>query len=396
LRLVTGLKRLYSLDALRGLAALSVVVWHWQHFYAISGTWQAGWQRDSQPFFGLLKPLYLDGWAAVDLFFALSGFVFFWLYADAIRTRAVGAGKFTLLRFSRLYPLFFATLIAALGLQTAFQNMTGTFFIFPADDWGRFAASLVMAQQWLPPTTDQFFDGPAWSVSIEVLLYAVFFLLCRGGLRGPKMALLVSLCGISLMEWNSFIARGICGYFLGGAAFFVTEKIKARADAKRIARTLCVLAIVLWVMLIVETLYGPLHSACYWLAGHISPEVGRLYVSEEENAFLLLFIYTVSPLTIMALALHEQVLGGAYGRLHWLGDISYSTYILHFPLQIACAVLALTFGFGPALFMHDWSMIAFYAVLIGLGLLSYHFFERPMQNLIRSLQTRWLAGRAAG
>ena len=36
-------KRLTSLDALRGVAALSIVVWHWQHFFAISGRWQTGW-----------------------------------------------------------------------------------------------------------------------------------------------------------------------------------------------------------------------------------------------------------------------------------------------------------------------------------------------------------------
>ena len=42
-----------------------------------------------QPFFWLLKPLYIQGWAAVDLFFALSGFVFFWLYSENIAERRV-------------------------------------------------------------------------------------------------------------------------------------------------------------------------------------------------------------------------------------------------------------------------------------------------------------------
>src|ERR1700743_3406757 len=106
-----GMKRLYALDALRGLAALSVVVWHWQHFYALSGTWQTGWQRASQPFFWALQPLYDAGWAAVDLFFALSGFVFFWLYGAAIASRSIGGPRFSLLRFSPLYPLRFSTLL---------------------------------------------------------------------------------------------------------------------------------------------------------------------------------------------------------------------------------------------------------------------------------------------
>ena len=378
------MKRLYSLDALRGVAALAVVVWHWQHFFAIGGDWPDTWSRESQPFWWLLKPLYLTGWAAVDLFFALSGFVFFWLYGEALRTGAVGPGKFARLRFSRLYPLFFVTLIYVLCLQIAFDARADAYFIFPADDWGRFAASLVMAQQWLPPTTDQTFNGPAWSVSIEVLLYCLYFLSCRAGLRGPRLALVISLSGILLMDWNWFIARGICGFFLGGAVYFVTEKIKARPDAARLARRIAVTAIALWAVVLIETLYEPLHAALYWLSGHISPAVGRFYIGEEDNIFLLLFVYTASPATIMALALHEQVLGGRYAKLHWLGDISYSTYMIHFPLQLTCAVLAWQFAIPASWFQADIAMLLFYAVLIGLGLASYHYLERPAQNLIRS------------
>ena len=76
--------RLYSIDALRGVAALAVVVWHWQHFYAITGTWASVWNRADQPFYLFLKPLYDQGWVAVDLFFAVSGFVFYWLYLEPV------------------------------------------------------------------------------------------------------------------------------------------------------------------------------------------------------------------------------------------------------------------------------------------------------------------------
>ena len=186
------MKRLYSLDTLRGVAALSIVIWHWQHFFAVSGVWQAGWQRSDQPFFLALKPLYEAGWAAVDLFFALSGFIFFWLYAPAIREGAIGPGKFTWLRFSRLYPLHAATLIAVAIMQYFFQRATGHFFIYQINDLQHFLSGLLMAQQWLPLSIDQTFNGPAWSVSIEVLLYAIFFGLCRVGLRAGWMSLLVS------------------------------------------------------------------------------------------------------------------------------------------------------------------------------------------------------------
>src|SRR3974390_435665 len=128
-------KRLYSIDALRGVAALSVGGWHWQHFFAVSGTWMAGWNRTSQPFYPYLKPLYDEGWAAVDLFFAVSGFVFFWLYREPVAARNIGVSQFALQRFSRLYPIYFLTLIVAAVLQLLFHRATGTWFIFDANDW---------------------------------------------------------------------------------------------------------------------------------------------------------------------------------------------------------------------------------------------------------------------
>src|SRR5438270_12767193 len=99
-------KRLYSIDALRGVGALAIVFWHWQHFWAVRGTWQAVWSRADEPFYAAFKPLYDQGWAAVDIFFAVSGFVFFWLYLEPVAKREIGVVKFALQRFSRLYPLY--------------------------------------------------------------------------------------------------------------------------------------------------------------------------------------------------------------------------------------------------------------------------------------------------
>jgi peptidoglycan/LPS O-acetylase OafA/YrhL len=383
------MKRLHALDTLRGVAALSIVVWHWQHFFSVSGHFQEGWQRSAQPFYAVLKPLYEAGWLAVDLFFALSGFVFHWLYADAIRERAICAGKFAWLRFSRLYPLHLLTLLAVVVLQYSFHDATGSYFIFDANDLGRFASSLILAQQWLPPTIEQTFNGPAWSVSTEVLLYGIFFVLCRAGLRGFWQALLVAALAVPFLWWNEFIARGAIGFFLGGAAFTLTSEISARTDAKLIARALCIAALALWAVTVLETYLGPLHAWAYWLSGRVSPDVGRWYIANSGNVFLLLFVFTVSPLTVMALALHEQVLGGKWERLSFLGDISYSTYMLHFPMQLALALIAARFALTPVFFENGFALIAFYAVLIGLGAMSFNAFERPMQSLLR----KFLVGR---
>jgi peptidoglycan/LPS O-acetylase OafA/YrhL len=382
------MKRLHALDTLRGLAALSIVIWHWQHFYAVSGAWPDRWRPSAQPFYWALKPLYEEGWAAVDLFFALSGFIFFWLYASAIRESAIVAGKFAWLRFSRLYPLHLATLLIVAVLQIFFHNATGNYFIYDANDVQHFASGLIVAQQWLPPTIAQSFNGPAWSVSVEVLLYAIFFTLCRFGLRGFWQPLSIALLAIPLLWWNGFIARGLMGFFLGGAAFALTGAIVARGDAKRIARVFCIAALALWTVVVVETYLGPLHATAYALSGDISPKAGRWYIGDSENVFLLFFILIVSPVTIVALALHEQVLGGKWQRFSLLGDISYSTYMLHFPMQLALALIAAHFALTPAFFENGFALIAFYAALIALGLLSHNWFERPMQNALRGSRRR--------
>ena len=93
-------------------------------------------------------------------------------------------------------------------------------------------------------------------------------------------------------------------------------------------------------------------------------------------------------MTVAALALSEVVLGlfpGFYKKTTYLGDISYGVYMLHFPLQTTCVLMAVYLGLQPAFFMHGGVMLAFYAVLLSLASLSYFTFEKPMQKLIRKL-----------
>jgi len=382
-------KRLYSLDALRGVAALSVVLWHWQHFFAISGAWQSGWQRSQEPFYQALRPFYDAGPAAVDLFFALSGFVFFWLYADSIAKKRVGAGKFANLRISRLYPLHLAMLLAVAVMQFFFFRATGRYFIYDANDWPHFFSSLVMAQQWLPPTIVQSFDGPTWSVSVEALLYVVFFAVMASGFDRIRTPIFLALLGVLVFFlFNEMIGRGLIGFFVGGLLYEASERIKKRSDARRIALWSAALTGVVWLVVIGDIYLGPLEIAYDWLTGFLPQNFAGLSKLERSNVLLLLFILTASPITILALALHEQVLGGQYKRLSFLGDISYSSYLIHFPMQLALALLALRLGWQPQMFMNGWALGGFYVVLIALSAASYHLFERPLQSFIRGIKFR--------
>jgi peptidoglycan/LPS O-acetylase OafA/YrhL len=365
---VTGIKRLTALDGLRGVAAIAVVAWHWQHFFAISGDWQPGWTRSMQPFFWLLKPLYVQGWAAVDLFFVLSGFVFFWLYRDSIRSGATGAWKFSVLRISRLYPLHFVMLIAVANLQLVFFRANGQFFIYEPNDLPHFVAHLFMVQNWWPDSP-QTFDGPTWSVSIEMLLYVLFFVACRlGPMRGAH-CLVAALAGALLLTFDEHIARGVIGFFMGGFIFAIWGGLRDDPRAGTISRVLAWTSLAGWAVLC-AMLYGD----SPWLEG-----------GEGNNQFLIVFDFFLCPLTVLALALRESAGRTTPAWLGNLGDVSYSTYLIHFPLQLSLALVAAQFALTPAFFMNGGVMIAFLVVLIGLGALSYRYFERPMQDILRRL-----------
>ena len=94
--------RILELDALRGIAALGVVFWHYgAHFHAY-------------PLAGLLHPFYNAGFLLVDFFFVLSGYVIARAYWREPRQwnfyRNVWA------RVARLYPLHLLTLLATIML----------------------------------------------------------------------------------------------------------------------------------------------------------------------------------------------------------------------------------------------------------------------------------------
>jgi peptidoglycan/LPS O-acetylase OafA/YrhL len=60
--------RLYALDVSRGVAALSVVIWHWQHFAYQGGALTKGFEQNTMPLFSLLQLFYeMGSWSSIFL-----------------------------------------------------------------------------------------------------------------------------------------------------------------------------------------------------------------------------------------------------------------------------------------------------------------------------------------
>ena len=95
------------------------------------------------------------------------------------------------------------------------------------------------------------------------------------------------------------------------------------------------------------------------------------------------FNIVLFPATILTLAVWEGFRGTLGRRLSFLGNISYSLYLLHFPLQLVVMLFALSLSLPRTVFYSPWALLGFYGILIPLSLVSYYFFERPIQNLLR-------------
>jgi peptidoglycan/LPS O-acetylase OafA/YrhL len=360
-------ERFFSLDVLRGLAALTVVFWHWQHFLQVSS--RAGPPRAiGSPLFGTFALFYGAGWMAVDLFFALSGFVFFWLYAQAITERRISARDFFVLRFSRLYPLHLVTLLAVAVGQGVYRHLTGHSFVYVFNDGYHFLLNLALASSW-GFERGLSFNSPVWSVSVEVALYAIFFTLCR--LIRPRALVLLAISAVGFLVVTPRypqIGFGIGGFFLGGCVFLAYQWIVRKGLDGMFARILAVPIGAVWLYALL-----PGSAARLGVAGWRSGNLGDYWP----------VVVLVFPLTILTLVLLETRRGTLGKRIAFIGNLSYASYLLQFPLQLAVATLAVYFGIGRATLFSPGFLFAFFALLVMASLASYRWFEAPAQRWIR-------------
>ena len=377
-------RRFYSLDAVRGLAALAVVFFHWQHF-SYHGTVppSAPDLAGRYPLFFFFAPFYTDGWRAVRLFFCLSGFIFHWLYGQQIADGRVSWREFALLRFSRLYPLHLITLLITLAGQAWAVRASGSFFAYRYNDLYHFCLHLVFAFGWGLERGGAF-NTPIWSVSVEVLLYAVFFVTSALKWHRPWQLLLLVVFGQLILGVNEALGCGFLSFFIGGLTFEIFKKIRGFASSKWVPAGSALLCTAAWVtipFITNRTVLYDLYTRHFWKIGLFGRDVvGHFLLAVAPYPFEMILF----PLTILTLALIETHLGTFGKRIAFLGDISYSTYLLHFPLQLLMFCVAVHFGVAPDCFSTPAALLLYFAILIPISLGSYWCVERPCQHFLRT------------
>ncbi|HEY0223324.1 MAG TPA: acyltransferase [Pseudolabrys sp.] len=283
---------------------------------------------------------------AVDVFFALSGFVL--CYSNYFGRRTLK--RFIVGRFARLYPVYAVTFVVTALMAPAFANGANIRI---------FVQQVFLLQNiglW-PNVLPQNF--PNWSISVEFWISILFFMALRK--RTSRLLILLAVVALPAILVPTYISgdaqntfsvvnfgllRGIAGFGVGAAAFLAFEKLGAK------------------VVLPQFVVYIP------------SAMLGVFFFLENWSRMTILAFYAVLLTCLVLLAANDRTTLLASRPLVFVGTISYSIYLLHIPIY-----LALSLAIGDAS-IRGAVKPAVLLIVLTASYLSYRWVERPSQQII--------------
>jgi len=367
-------KNYYLLDLARMIAALSVVLHHYQHFYFIGqNIYQQGFERSVQPFYKILEPLYAFGSVAVQFFFVLSGFIFFLIYKDIIYSQKINFKKFAILRISRLYPLHLFTLFIVALLQVLHIYLNNEYFVYKSNDIRNFFLHFFLIQEW-GFETSWGFNAASWSISVEILLYITFFFVVKKTLNNiiQIFLILIALFIIYILiqpSITNLLVGFLCFYF-GGLTFFIYKNLIIFFNKKIINRFIILFTIIILDIIIFGKFLNPIFTK---ITEHLKFLIG-------ERLFILLF-FIKFPLIILNLALLQNIFPNLGRSFRLFGEISFTVYLVHFPVEIIFSFINNNIFFLN--FSSNYIFISYFFSVLIISYLIFILFEKPIKELIR-------------
>lgn len=304
--------RYHELDSMRAIAALGVICWHYVNTYRTA------------PFGHVLAPFYGRGLLMVDFFFVLSGFVLAQAFWNDRRSPTFIANIGT--RLARVYPLHLVMLCVVASLQRYLTRCLGAApFTYPHNDAYHFALNLALLNA--SGLQEGFsFNAPSWSISTEFLINVLFLSIITLPRRWARASMAVVACiaiavtaergpismGKVLGLIDHELIRTASGFFIGVGAHAVHTRLRERGPA------------VIWdaVAILVAA------SVAYYLSSHHWYRAGDVVTCFVGFPILILAVIRSSFVRLL-LRLRPLV---------YLGEISYSIYLVHFPLMLAIHV----------------------------------------------------------
>ncbi len=290
----TASRHCAALDGIRGLAAVSVLLFH-------SGHWL------NSPQFAV------NGGLSVDTFFTLSGFVLALAYAQRRETWSMG--KFMIMRLIRLMPMIFVSIAIAAPYALLKAFVTGQ-----DSQWDSVLIAVLLGAlnipYFNPPAAiggPQIFplNGPQFSLFFELIANYFWWLLRFVDQTRLSLAVYVVSSAV-IFYWGiggDTADNFILGFFHVGSSFFAgVLAYRFREHSKRPFVRSVVFPAVLAIMLIIFFLPFELSS------------LGRI-------GWKLI----LAPLLVLSGAA-IQLQGVALRASTYLGEISYPVYALHYPI----------------------------------------------------------------
>jgi peptidoglycan/LPS O-acetylase OafA/YrhL len=373
--------RIIELDGLRGMAILFVLLFH---YVADQGVWMDAAPGPGQ---GTLlfhfQRLFVMGWAGVDLFFVLSGFLIGGILLDA-RTSPQYFGTFYVRRFCRIIPLYYLWVgVYFLLIFTPFRGLLRSLpesLSSNPEKWSAAPIYFLFLQNSVKILHGNFgtaWLGQLWSLAVEEQFYLLMPLAVR---FLPQRRLVPLLC---LAVVGAPMARLVVSHLVPqhpAAAYVLTP---CRVDALAMGVILAVgwrkqewkvrflrhrlLAITVCSLLLIAVAF-----LAFWRPSQYSKAIGTWGFS------------CIDALCAFLLAIAIMFPNGLWASVcRWpflleLGRISYCLYVIHQAVNLMCHEFLL--GASPR-FM-DWRSIGVTilaaALAYGLARLSWIFFEHPL------------------
>ena len=374
--------RFRILDSWRGIAALCVVLFHFEAADHIHGL-----------------PFIRHSFLFVDFFFVLSGFVIAHASGDRLRS-ALEVQQFVVRRFGRVWPLHIAVLAAFIAvavfkyLLTAHFGMSATTSAFdPAGSTplGSLPAQVLLLQA--VDVTDRLtWNTPSWSISAEFWTYILFALIV---LLAPRYRTIVfaataALGAATLVAFSQHgmdatydlgLPRCIFGFSVGYLVYWARPRIGPMPSAiAPLAEVLTVLAIVAFVTMTNRSpasYAAPLVFAiAVYVFGYESGPVSRLL---QRPVFQNLGLWSYS--IYMLHALIAFVIGLAVSELQKRLGVDLWQAVVEDGISKRVIV-------SDHLFLLDAVHLAYAATVVAISAFSYRLIEQPGRRYFQGVADR--------